>query len=487
MEPNETIRTDRVGSDACAACASALTVTSRVSLFANPNADEKNPTMPLPAGSASDSAVSTMESATKNPINSELLNSSSLAASSDSLAKTSATEKTKSDDSIDKAALAGLAPRNLSAVLGASLNDMTGQLMSNDQIRQASYEAYQFTRENHTPPLWIRRLVLAHNAPTRRKTDKIEKPVRKRASARAPVDSFAVIFGSTLKSIFDFVGIHPSKGAQICALRRTLQFLTPAAAALASVSGIDRPYLAAGLCAHHVAPKQRKLISENIEAQNARSYLGRNGLKDVAVGATAAILISHWLLLSEATTVPQITSISASLYNLITSIDYTLTNWPVYAAPNRLQMEMLNCARCAERRAIGRCRAIAITAIRTAKANALLPADSLKLQLKSMLKAAWPRGMQCDCTTHEAACEMLATNRASFQHGEMLPPLPVNILPLSALPSATWLNSGAGGSSSSSASSFDTASSAGSTDSGPGVALSHADALALSGLTGFAI
>ena len=295
------------------------------------------------------------------------------------------------------------------------------------------------------PQMHLRRLVLSSKRRPR-SAGGIRKPRLGRAASRL-TPSVGAIFGATLKSVLDYSGVEPRKRPLLDALRHAARFLAPAKPAMDQCAGADRQHLADGLMAHHVASAQRRGLVENREAKGERSYLGRNGAKDIAVGATAAILVAHYLM-----SVLNILDADAALAGLERSLARAgalLAGWPVGGgADDQWHVEALR----AEERTLGRVRAAAAAATAAATAQRLPSCAVLQLQLDWMRAAAWPRGERCDAPSHLVTCTSLADGepfgrRHDRLPGEALPPL--GTVPLSALPAAAWMSSAASEASSS--------------------------------------
>ena len=302
----------------------------------------------------------------------------------------------------------------------------------------ASCEGYSVQRPGEVKALYLRRLVLGTER-QRRSSTGIKKK-RPTAAASRLASSIGTIFGSTLKSVLEYSGVKPSKGESLQALRHLVRFLSPAASAVASVSGADRLHLANGLGVHRVCSKQTRMLPESQEAQLSRSYLGRNGLRDIAFGATAAVLTAHYVMSAlghDAATVAD------NLQRSAKAVDELLGQWPVASGSVASGDWHVHSLR-AEARAIRRARAAAMAAASVAEAQKLPMAAALHLQFEWMRAAAWPRGTVCDGETHAHLCGQIASGqRVGDPHAEQLP-LPA--LPLSALQSCTaaWLDPGRG-------------------------------------------
>jgi len=256
-------------------------------------------------------------------------------------------------------------------------------------------------------------------------------------------DSVGAIFGSTLKSILEFSGVAPSKRATLQALRHLAQFLAPVGRGVGSIRGDDRVHLANGLASHHVITAQRLRLPESREPQHERSWLGRNGCKDVALGATAATLCAHYIMSMSGSDAQ---AVAQGLDRCSRRASELLDGWPVHEGAEDRQCDALH----AEARALGRARAAAGAAAAMAASQNLSREAALQLQFDWMRRAAWPRGASCDGASHHAL--MSALNVGPVDDTEFSPVnrvAPLSTLPLGALPAAAWLDSGASDASSS--------------------------------------
>jgi hypothetical protein len=171
-----------------------------------------------------------------------------------------------------------------------------------------------------------------------------------------------------------------------------------------------------------------------------RSFLGRNGLRDIAFGATAAVLTSHYIMSALGA---DAATVADNLQKSAKRIDELLGQWPVAGATVSAGSSHIYSLR-AEARAIRRARAAAVAAVAMANAQNLPKHAALHLQFEWMRAAAWPRGTACDADSHATLCGQIASGeRVGDPEAE---PLPLPALPLSALQSCTaaWLDAGVG-------------------------------------------
>ena len=309
-------------------------------------------------------------------------------------------------------------------------------------VSAAAEEGYRLHRAGHAGALRLRRLVLSTGSRSRSAPG-----VRKRRPSRAAsrlTPSVGAIFGATLKSVLDYSGVPPRKRDLIDALQHMARFLAPTRDAVAGATGADRPHLANGLMSEFVATAQRRRLDECREPQGERTYLGRNNLGGVAVGATAAVLAAHHVMAVRGALGAE--GVRASLADALARVDALLANWPI--ATDRDDAWHVQALR-AEARAVARVRAVGVAAADAAAAQLLDGASALQLQLEWMRRAAWPRGAHVDATSHVRACEALARGEALGGAEPLMPP-PLRAVPLAALPASVWISSAASEASSSS-------------------------------------
>ena len=323
--------------------------------------------------------------------------------------------------------------------------------MPQGEVRGAAGEGYALHtgREGHGT-LRLRRLVLSAGKAQARGTDAhgwaqgpplvgaIRKARRNGAGGRSrSTPSVGAIFGATLKSVLEYAGVRPAKAEVVAALRHVLRFFEPTRDDAARVRGADRDHLLNGLLAHRVSNAQRRHLPESHEPAGARSYLGRNGLKDVAVGATAAVLAAHHLMSARGARADELVD---GLQRALDRVSELLEVWSVGSGTaDAWHLEALR----AEERALQRSRSAAVAATAVARARALPPHAALALRLEWMRAAAWPRGVACDAATHAVLCDTLATHgaAAAVDGGDPAMAPPPLALPLSALPPSAWLGS----------------------------------------------
>lgn len=308
---------------------------------------------------------------------------------------------------------------------------------SKGEVSRAAGECYALRRDGCAAPLHLRRLILASEKRTRS-----EKGIRKQRlskSASQLSTSVGTIFGSTLKSILDYSGVAPTKGQSLQALRHLVRFLSPASSAVSSISSQDRLHLADGLGVHRVSSKQSRLFAESVEPQLQRSFVGRNGLRDIAFGATAAVLTAHYIMSALGADAEEV---ATNLQRSAKVVDELLGKWSLSGGTMASgdHAESLR----SEARAIRRARAAAVAAASVAKTQNLPTAAALHLQFDWMRAAAWPRGTPCDAEGHSHLCELIAKGQRLGDPAAESLPLPA--LPLSALQSCTaaWLDTGIG-------------------------------------------
>ena len=287
-------------------------------------------------------------------------------------------------------------------------------------------------------------------------------------AGRGATRAAGVVFGSTLKSVLQYAGVPLEKRQTRRALRQIARFLDPVAAAVCRIEG-DREPLACGLLALHVVPAQCRALAESREPAGGRSYIGRAGVKDVAVGVTVAVLAAHYVAAHSGANVE---TIATALDNAVSNARWHLQNWRHLSGSGE-HMHVSAAALRAEVRALDRARAGAHAAVRQAQLAGLDQVAALRLQLETMRQAVFPPGVRCDANSHAALCDAIAKGSpvgdAAVDSQTLQAPVP-----LSAIPCDMWMQCGddgsdAGSASVSSASSVASSFSSGQSDSGDGV------------------
>lgn len=249
-----------------------------------------------------------------------------------------------------------------------------------------------------------------------------------------------VVVGATLRSVLQFAGVDVSRS---CArqVRHLVRFFEPVVGAVSRVEG-DREVLASGLACHRVLREQRRHMAEARDAGGAvrKPWLSRKGLKNVAMGVTASVLVAHHIAAQEGADAE---TIASGLGECCEHAEAALHRWNVTDASDRgVSIEVLR----AEARALGRARAAFTAAAEHAREHRLDRADALRLQLETMRRAAWPAGERCDAESHDELCARIATG-LPLGNNAMPSPMPASAsVPLSAIPAEAWLEDGSGGS-----------------------------------------
>lgn len=386
-------------------------------------------------------AESTIEVDSTMPISSASPNSASLAASSSSCAIAHAMESVRSPPSAESASVTvGAMPMLCS--LAADDIDVHCAARAiparHHELKRSAREGFTVGRVGHSKPLHLRKLVLSTK--TQRRMSVAKSGVRKKRLSAADtqlVPTIGVIFGSTLKSILEFSGVSPTKRANIEAMRRLVRFFVSSRDALPQIHGADHEHLLNGLGVHKVASYQRGLLPECIEPQHARSYLGRSGYKDVAFGATAALLVAHYLM-SESGADAQ--GVADGLQRCATEVDRQLAQWPLSDSMHHFKWHKSSLD--AEIRALSRVRAAAIVAADVANVHRLTRDEALRMQLERMRMAAWPRGEKC---AGDAQASMIARifrgDRIGAEDAPLAPcPAFSQPLALSGMPAVAWMS-----------------------------------------------
>ena len=182
-----------------------------------------------------------------------------------------------------------------------------------------------------------------------------------------------------------------------------MRFFEPVVGAVCRVEG-DREVLASGLACHRVLREQRRYMAEARDAGGAvrRPWLSRKGLKHVAMGVTASVLVAHHIAAQEGADAE---TISSGLGECCEHAEDALRRWNVTDASDRgVSIEVLQ----AETRALGRARAAFTAAAEHALRHGLARSDALRLPLEAMRRAAWPAGERCDAESHDELCARIA-------------------------------------------------------------------------------
>lgn len=291
-----------------------------------------------------------------------------------------------------------------------AMESATGvDLMSVSQadLRFVSSDSAQLSRSGQCAPMRLRRLVLsgakgAANAATSR-------GITKRPSAHVlrSIPSFASIFGATLKSVLDFSGVATNQKRQtVNALRSMAQFFGPVSESIGRVGGADSPHLINGLAIHRVCKSQKKHMHEMhpSASHNQSSWFFRSGMKDVAVGVTAAVLVAHFVMSEAGRDADEVCD---GLNRCTENARQILKAW---STKTQHQAGIGLPALRAETRALERAAAAARAAARVAAAQGLSRTDSLHLQLNYMRGAAWPAGVACEYAGHGDIVRVLAAD-----------------------------------------------------------------------------
>ena len=235
----------------------------------------------------------------------------------------------------------------------------------------------------------FRRLLLQQSTPRVRET--------KRARLSRPESQShlieGVIFGMSLKNILLVSRVGSSKKQSLGAIRHILLFLHPAACALSVTNGTDRDHLVNGLAAHRIARRQRAVMHDSREGQATRTYLGRAGLKDVAFGATAAVICTH-LLLRRLGLEAGIVATGMSV--CLSRLNHLLRSWTVLSGPHTAELNHNSLY--AEIRAVSRAQAAVIAATRAAGEQELTSDETLELQFQCIRTVVWYGDISKDST-----------------------------------------------------------------------------------------
>ena len=373
------------------------------------------------------------------PISSESSICCSLAPASSSLAMAKDTANERSDPIEERASEGNaIALANLHA---PSSQSVQYHHLYQQEVAVAAREEALLGRDGQVGPLRIRRFIFSKSGPYSKppQIQKCREGVRDRRKASSSSSSssscsssspsppssldnddlmhsrnavcFAATFGSTLKTVLDFAGLSAEKTAIVAkALDDIAFFLDPATVDVSQIGGSDREHLVNGLGSHSVSSKQAKTLEECDagDVKTRRSYLFRSGRRNVTFGATAAILVAHYVL---AVTGYEPHEVVENLSRSISVTRQLLQNWDSSSIkPHSMYQEALG----AEIRALERARASAQAAEKVAKQHGMDRLTSLHLQLSYMRSAAWPARAVCE------AGETHAQNLKRLSNGELI-------------------------------------------------------------------
>lgn len=362
--------------------------------------------------SALGSADRKMEVNNTIPISSESSSCCSRAAASSSFAIAKETANERSDPIEERASVAA-APFGI-AIPNDTL--VSGYKLSKVDVEEASNEGFTVSRNGQLGPLRLRRFLFStkgsYASPYKRQKDTEGRRHRKRY--RPPSDSnsnscrrqktsnenrggresicFATTFGATLKTVLDFTGISFERKREVAsALDDMAAYLSPVSQNVDQVCGSDRDHLINGLATRRVGRRQSKRLAEcQFDRRMKRSWLYKTGQSHVTLGATAAILVAHYVL---AVTGSQPDEVIENLTRSITVTRNLLDQWNTRAFTiDKMYAEALG----AEIRALERARASAAAAQRVAASAGLDRLTALHLQLCYMREAAWPPNAICE-------------------------------------------------------------------------------------------
>jgi len=359
------------------------------------------------------------------PISSASSICSSRAAASSSFAIAKDTAKDRSDPMEESASVAA-APFGIAIDADVSCSGYNGHNLKRGEIARASAEGFTVSKEGQLGPLRLRRFVFSSTGPYSKPEKRVKcmEGTRHRKRIRPSSEDsesfrgvgggrssicFATTFGATLKTVLDFAGIGIEKKKRVAdALDDMADFLSPISNNINHISGSDRDHLVSGLATQSVGRRQQKFLSEcEVDTQLKKTWLYKSGQANVTLGATAAILVAHYVL---AVTGSRPNEVIDNLTRSITVTRNLLEQWNSQCfATNIVYGQALG----AEIRALERARASALTAERVAAAQGLDRLTSLHLQLSYMREAAWPAHAVCEeGRTHESNLENLRNGKS---------------------------------------------------------------------------
>lgn len=232
---------------------------------------------------------------------------------------------------------------------------------------------------------------------------------KRRRPARRRRNCAGVVCGTTLKCLLAFVDFDASHSRCKLALVYISEFLRPASKYAQRVVGSDKKTLLAGLAAHRVVSVQYRLLPECANTLSKRTYLDRNALNDVAVGATAALLCSFFVLLTEdGCGSDKAQDLAKELRGALHTMVDNLLRWPTLLSPfeSHLDNAVLTETRCAQRAMV------AFDVIDQCEAfKDIFPRTRLRIQLEHMRRASWPGRVCCDAANHYHAVHTIANEQ----------------------------------------------------------------------------
>lgn len=409
--------------------------------------------------------VNTLNSSTI-PTSSESSICASFAAPSSSLAIANETAKDRSEPMEDRASDVGV-PIDIASIRCHASPQADQHLMFRSEVESASSEGFSLERSGQIGPLRIRRFLFSKSGPYHKPPNqpKCREGVRVRTRPRSQHSNrdsgerqdedederprrwsevlpsrhavcFASTFGATLKTVLDFAGIDVTKSRKVAeALDDIAKFFDPVPDAVASMGGSDREHLLNGLATHALTRRQAKLLDEAaFDRMLRKTWLYKSGNNNVALGATAAILVAHYVL---AVTGSEPHEVVTNLSRSVSVTRSLLQEWK--SSSFKTSTDMYVDALASEIRALERAHAAAEAAERVAKRHGMDRLTSLHLQLSYMRSAAWPSSAVCDAdpSSHAANLRGIAAGESIERLRPDLPLPPLSVQPLRRLRVAT--------------------------------------------------
>ena len=365
--------------------------------------------------SASGSADSTTVSDNTTPMSSDCCICTSSAAASSSRAMENDMDRVRSPPSEARACDTVTEPLMLRVVdVGV------------EELKRAAEEGF-FVGTTTTDPmcksvLTIRQLFLSDRA------GGDEGPARKKKRPRAVYDhwrlSRGVICGAAFKSVLAHANVGPSQKEVRFVMRKIDDFLDPVRKALSGSQGIDRIVLGLGLGTRSLVGVQRRLLPECADSIGGRNYVDRNGLRDMAFGATVGLLCAFHIRADSPGA--NASTLADALVASCQTLMHSLARWIPSVCASHVK-EKAHIA--VERRCIER----VIAALRVAADERPPSAEAyLRLQLEYARRAVWPSSIDC-CgpDVHDELCRAILNG--SLLHPVHEEPLITLAMPLHAL------------------------------------------------------
>lgn len=348
------------------------------------SSDVMRPTSNLAINMALGSAAMQMETTSTIPTSSASPSCASCADASSSLAMAHATANTRSPPKDDNASV--VAP-------GIEAIHLFAYHVAKDDAEAASTEGFSLTVEGQIAPLHVHRFVITRGVSStdglagiskRKYTKKMPKPNAKVKEKRY-AKCIGSVFGSTLRSVLQFSGVClRNKKKTVAALREIIRYLQPVGGShFLNLGEVDVDNLISGLGTCKVSRTQQQALDECNQPSERNTWLQRAGISNVTIGVTAAVLVAHFVMMSNGLNAADV---AACLNKCVDNASFLLRNWK----RDRINQPEIHCAALqTERDALQRAADAAKAAAVMAKNSNLDQFQALNLQLTLMRTAAY--------------------------------------------------------------------------------------------------